>query len=248
MREGFESILGSKTNEEALGRAINLISRIKDPIRAAEVAMKLLGSRSFAIFGSEGPEGLKQHFEQARRDLGSLGPGADKAAIDFERGFGRIHDQLIGFRNAIGQEAAPAIAELLRDFNEWVNVNKKDIVTGTVQGLRDVGTWLRSIDWKGNGDIAVAIFKDIGQGIREVRDLFVEFKALYDSLPKTFGEAIGLTPPGTKQDHIAGRENLKGKYQKDYDFLDAQKKRGDLNDAGLKEMERLAKAIRTSQR
>ena len=145
MREFFNSLTASKSTEEAVGRSLDLLARIPDAKRRADVAIQLFGSKGFAILGSEGPEALKKYVQEGERSLGRLPKAAEDAALAFQRQMNTFGDSLRGLRDTIGAEVLPSVNELLKSFDAWVKANGTEISTSFRDGLKDIGATAKTV-------------------------------------------------------------------------------------------------------
>jgi hypothetical protein len=76
-----------------------------------------------------------------------------------------------GLKDSIAVAVLPALTKLLAPLTEWIAKNRELIASRVGEYVRDVGNWLRAIDWKKVGAGALefaAAFKTAMYGIRDV--------------------------------------------------------------------------------
>lgn len=160
--QGFAlDLKNTKSNEEALAKTLDFLEKIPDAVERGMVAQRLLGNSALGILGSEN---WRKVIAEARKDLGTLGPEAEKNALAAERGFGRVQNQLLGLRDAIAADVMPEVNELTTGVRKFFEENRGEIKSGIIGFLRD----LRSYDWKGTfGSIREAL-TSINDGVQKV--------------------------------------------------------------------------------
>ena len=145
MSEALSGLLGSKDNNEALQKTIELLGKIKDPQRRNDVAEALLGSRDFGRLGSEGLAAIRRLMDESAKELGRLPKNAEASAIEFNRNLTSFFAGLRGVRDAIVVETLPAVNDLLTGFKDWIKLNGSEVSTSFVDGLKGIGTTATSV-------------------------------------------------------------------------------------------------------
>jgi hypothetical protein len=162
----------SKSNAEALEKALEFLQRVPDGIERGMLAEKLFGNRALGLLGTED---IKKALEEIRKAYGeALGPKAEKDALAFERGIGLVQMQLKGLRDSIAADVMPEVNDLLGGVRKVFEENRGEIKDGIIGFLRD----LRSYDWKGTfGGIKEAL-AGFNSGVQDVGGWKTIFVAL----------------------------------------------------------------------
>jgi hypothetical protein len=151
-----EQLVGSKSVEEAVGRALGYLAKIEDPHKRQVFAEKLFGSGMFGRFGAEGLAKLQEQLADVRKSLGELPKGAEESAEKFDRSLKALGDTLRGIRDEFGAGLLPGFSKELEslrteiakpEFKAFVNdfalglLKTTKEVIGTIKELKDGLTW-----------------------------------------------------------------------------------------------------------
>jgi hypothetical protein len=151
-----EQLVGSKSIEEAVGRALGYLAKIKDPHERQVFSEKLFGSGVFGRFGAEGFAKLQEQLADVQKSIGKLPAGAEDAAEKFERSLKSLGDTLRGIRDEFGAEllpglnkeleelraevAKPELKAFVNDFAKELSSTTKDLI-GFIKELKDGLSW-----------------------------------------------------------------------------------------------------------
>jgi len=86
-----------------------------------------------------------------QKELNAVSKADTDAAIARENAYGDLTDTFQGLGRTILTDVSPAIVSLLGEFQKWAQENRAWIETGIVDGIKDFGTYIRSVDWAAVG-------------------------------------------------------------------------------------------------
>ena len=142
---------------DAMPLIANAFEKTTDPALRTRMAMELFSKSGAKLipFLKEGKGGFAAMVAEAQR-LGIVISGeAIKAMDDLGDEFSTVGGQIRGQWGQIMGEIAPLITPLVKDLQEWIAANKELIRAEVGSSVRELATWLRSIDWgKVRADIA----------------------------------------------------------------------------------------------
>lgn len=199
----WRQFTGAKDTDEAMDIAVRSMERIKDPAKRALFAAKVFGNQlgpKMARFAELGSEGIAKAREEARK-FGVISGDAMREAEDFGDDVDRLKLAFGGLKTAIGSELLPVLRPMVVEFAHWVRDNKGNIAKKIGEGIRDIGSWLKGIDWKGIGKGLSDFFgvaKDVWDAIGGIKGALLTIGGI-----KLAGLAASLGPVGAAIGAIA---------------------------------------------
>lgn len=170
-----ERLVGSKSVEEAVGRALGFLERIPDAVQRQRLAETLFGNGMFGRLGEGGPGSIGKLLAEIGKTIGQTSAQGVEAAKQFEEQFAKLRETLQGIQNEVG-------AKLLPQLNEEIG---------------QLAAGLRAVDWKAFGDGAGVVLREIVAFARDLAGLFKEIKDLLKGdLSPIFGENAYKGPAG----------------------------------------------------
>lgn len=137
---GPDQIRGFKTAEDALFAISGRMQNIKDPIEKSAIAMQFMGRGSRDMVGwlSQGPDAIKKNMEAVEGFGGVLREDQVHALVEVEHALGRFWALLKGVAGTIAANVAPALENLIEDFFEFFQANRKLIEANIENWLHNV--------------------------------------------------------------------------------------------------------------
>jgi hypothetical protein len=176
---GFVQGLANLPIGEAISRAIGKLDTIPEPLEKKQY-LRLLGLPE--NLADVPVAELRQMMQEIRKNIGTLGPDAEKSALKFEGAIDRMNDSIEKLKLNVGSELADAFSDATDQIREFVNENHDGLI-GVLHGVSD----------------------EIGHTLKDVRELMTEYRKLRQGDWK----GAGLDPhiiPGSPLDKL--RNNL----------------------------------------
>jgi hypothetical protein len=169
--KGFVQGLANLPIGEAISRAIGKLDTIPDPSEKKQY-LRLLGLPE--NLADVPVAELRQMMQEIRKNIGTLGPDAEKSALKFEDAIDRMNDSIEKLKLTVGSELADAFSDATDQIREFVTENQ----TGLIGVLKDVSA-------------------EIGNVLKDVREIMTEYQKLRG------GDLSPITPhiiPGSPLD------------------------------------------------
>lgn len=225
-----DAIMHSKDNSEALTKAMEGLEGVSDPVARRKYAQEVLGIADAARLADGHLGSLRQQTEKFRADNGVLSPQDIKNAEDYARAMDGLKGTFSKLGDAIAREATPHLTEAAKAIKGFLDDERKGVTPAIVEAIRDIATWLKSIDWTKALTEAGGGFKtlkgDVTEAVTEIRTLLKDLgnKDVSDPIVgmfKSVGEAAKDTGTAIRAAALAlGALND----LKNFDFAEAGKK------------------------
>ena len=152
---------GAVDATRALRQVAEAIARQKGNVQAQRLIARTFGVEQLLPMLQKGAAGIEAYVAQAR-SLGTvMGPDKIAAAKEYAQNMTKLDLAIDGLKSSIGNALIPVLSPLLQDLSEWVTVNRDLIATNVGEFVKDVATWVKSVDWgkvtKGIGDFVDAL-------------------------------------------------------------------------------------------
>jgi hypothetical protein len=144
-----ERLVGSKSVEEAVGRALGFLERIPNAVQRQRLAETLFGNGMFGRLGEGGPGSIARLMEEIGKAIGKTTGEGVEAARKFEEQFARLRETIQGVGNELGVKLLPVLTDK----------------------MRELGASLKDVDWKGfadNAEFALRGTMEIVKAVAEV--------------------------------------------------------------------------------
>lgn len=152
---------GAVDATRALRQVAEAIARQKGNVQAQRLIARTFGVEQLLPMLQKGAAGIEAYVAQAR-SLGTvMGPDKIAAAKEYAQNMTKLDLAIDGLKSSVGNALIPALSPLLQDLSEWVTINRDLIATNVGEFVKDVATWIKSVDWgkvtKGTGDFVDAL-------------------------------------------------------------------------------------------
>lgn len=152
---------GAVDATRALRQVAEAIARQKGNVQAQRLIARTFGVEQLLPMLQKGAAGIEAYVAQAR-SLGTvMGPDKIAAAKEYAQNMTKLDLAVDGLKASVGNALIPALSPLLQDLSEWVTINRDLIATNVGEFVKDVATWVKSVDWgkvtKGAGDFVDAL-------------------------------------------------------------------------------------------
>lgn len=152
---------GAVDATRALRQVAEAVARQKGNVQAQRLIARTFGVEQLLPMLQKGAAGIEAYVAQAR-SLGTvMGPDKIAAAKEYAQNMTKLDLAVDGLKASVGNALIPALSPLLQDLSEWVTINRDLIATKVGEFVKDVATWVKSIDWgkvtKGIGDFVDAL-------------------------------------------------------------------------------------------
>lgn len=139
-----------KSGVDILPQLADAFQRNEDHVVRSRMGMALFGKKWQEIIPLlvEGGEGIRESMERMDRFKGVMPKDQIDVARQFARSMRDVDFIMKGFSMTIGKELAPVIKPLIDDFAVWAAANKKVVATKIAEMVKDLGAWIKSIDFK----------------------------------------------------------------------------------------------------
>ncbi len=161
-----ERLVGSKSVEEAVGRALGFLERIPDAVQRQRLAETLFGNGMFGRLGEGGPGSIGKLLAEIGKTIGQTSAQGVEAAKRFEEQFAKLRETIQGVGNELGVKLLPVL-------------NDK---------MRELGATLKDVDWKGFADNAEFALRGTMEIVKAVA---VVVKGIGQILRHDFSPIIG---------------------------------------------------------
>jgi len=120
-----------------------------------------MGVESFFSLLQKGPAVISAYKKAVDAVGGVMDGPAIKAAENFEIKMAGLHGAIDGLTNRIGAKLIPILSPLIDQFSAWVAINKDFIATNVGEFVKEIGEWLKTVDFKKVGSDIVDVAKDV---------------------------------------------------------------------------------------
>jgi hypothetical protein len=143
----------ARSVDKVMPELADKVASIRDPFTQARVAGMLFGGAADSLLPvlRMGSAGMADYAAMAGRYGAMSDEGAD-AANRLRLAQTRVGLAVDGLQNSIAEHLEPILGPMLTDFAEWVALNRDWIATDIGDAVKEVGDWLRRMDWKGTGE------------------------------------------------------------------------------------------------
>lgn len=154
-----------KSGIDLLPQLADAFARNKNPVVQARMGMALFGKswQDMMPLLMDGSEGMTASLERFKRLKGVLSLDDLKGAKELGDKFKDLEFVTKGFQNTIAKELVPVLGPLVEDLVQWGAANKKLITASVKQTVKELVTWLKSIDWKRVASGAIDTAKSIAK-------------------------------------------------------------------------------------
>ncbi|WP_342108069.1 phage tail tip lysozyme [Methylobacterium sp. SI9] len=170
-----DAIMHSKDNSEALTKALEGLEGVSDPVARRKYAQEVLGIAEAARLADGHLGTLRQQIDKFRSDNGVLSPQDIKNAEDYARAMDGLKGTFSKLGDAIAREATPNLTEAAKAVKAFLDDERKGVTPAIVEAIRDIATWLKSIDWTRAfaeaGDGFKTLKGDVTEAVTEIRTL-----------------------------------------------------------------------------
>ena len=170
-----DAIMHSKDNSEALTKAMEGLEGVSDPVARRKYAQEVLGIAEAARLADGHLGSLRQQTEKFRADNGVLSQNDIKNAEDYARAMDGLKGTFSKLGDAIAREATPHLTEAAKAVKAFLDDERKGVTPAIVEAIRDIATWLKSIDWTRAfteaGDGFKTLKGDVTEAVTEIRTL-----------------------------------------------------------------------------
>lgn len=147
----YRQLRSERNPEKSLEAILNDIARVKDPSKR-----QLLAQTAFGEGGSDmvkmammTPAERLAERDASRRRRGVLTPEDLDNADALDTAFGHVTESIMGLRDAIANALAPVVTPILRQFSEWLILNRQLIASGLKSFVLELRSGFGQIDFKG---------------------------------------------------------------------------------------------------
>lgn len=138
---------GAVDATRALRQVAEAIARQKGNVQAQRLIARTFGVEQLLPMLQKGAAGIEAYVAQAR-SLGTvMGPDKIAAAKEYAQNMTKLDLAVDGLKASIGNALIPAMQPLLQQLSEWVTKNRDLIATNVAEFVKDVATWVKSVDW-----------------------------------------------------------------------------------------------------
>ena len=151
----FRDATGHARNvADVLPQVADRIAAIHDPFVQARVATELFGAAGADLlpFLRRGAIGMAEYQATAAR-YNPVTRQSIEAANQFRIAQTRLSLSVDGLGNRISTSLSPVLVPLLTQLADWIAISPdvQSGIDGMATGVRELGNWLRGVDWKGVG-------------------------------------------------------------------------------------------------
>jgi len=164
----YRQLRSERNPEKSLEAILNDIARVKDPSKR-----QLLAQTAFGEGGSDmvkmammTPAERLAERDASRRRRGVLTPEDLDNADALDTAFGHVTESIMGLRDAIASALAPVVTPILRQFSEWLILNRQLIASGLKSFVLDLKERFSQIDVKGLVDDIRSMVRSIDSAVR----------------------------------------------------------------------------------
>ena len=170
-----DAIMHSKDNSEALTKALEGLEGVSDPVARRKYAQEVLGIAEAARLADGHLGTLRQQIDKFRSDNGVLSPQDIKNAEDYARAMDGLKGTFSKLGDAVARETTPHLTEAAKAVKAFLDDERKGVTPAIVDAIRDIATWLKSIDWTRAfteaGDGFKTLKGDVTEAVTEIRTL-----------------------------------------------------------------------------
>ena len=157
----FLRSLSRMDNQEALSKALGFLDRIPTQQDKRKWLRMLELPENFAnLTGDQ----LRKAIEDTRKNIGTLGPEAEKSALAFQEAIDKLVDSVEKLKVSIGGTLAPVLTEVTDKIKLFVDANGESLAAS----LRDLTTWMSSQDWKKFGTDVEEAATSVNELVKEL--------------------------------------------------------------------------------
>jgi hypothetical protein len=144
--------------------------RNKNPVVQARMGMVLFGKswQELVPLLMEGSDGINDSMARLKRLKNVLGPEEIKGAKQFGDRLKDVDMVMKGFQMTIAKSLVPVLQPLIENLTEWWIINKKLVSTEVTKMAKDLGIWLKTIDWHALAAGAKGFVESIGWMVDKV--------------------------------------------------------------------------------
>jgi len=107
-----------------------------------------LGAGSMLPLLQKGPAAIEAFQKKYELLAGVMSGSALNAASQFQEQMILLHGSIDGLKNRIGEKLIPILSPLIGQLTNWIAANKDLIATNVGEFVREVGDWLKTVDFK----------------------------------------------------------------------------------------------------
>lgn len=158
---------GAVDATRALRQVAEAIARQRGNVQAQRLIARTFGVEQLLPMLQKGAAGIEAYVAQARGLGVVMSDEKIAAANEYAKNITKLDLALDGLKSSVGNALIPALSPLLQQLADWVTRNRELIATNVGDFVRDVATWIRSVDWKKVTD-GIGGFVDALGGVKGV--------------------------------------------------------------------------------
>ena len=195
--EFLATLQAAEGTTEAFDLLSDAIARLPGEEERAALAAAAFGRSGvkMTLLLQQGSDAIAKQREEARKYGGVIGEDAAKQAEAFVDAQTKMNLALSGLRVAIGSTLLPILKPLVDSTRDWVVANKQWIATGIGNAVRDVGKWLKSLDFESLRQqaegLVSAVMRYDWQGLGQGLSAVASAASVVASGFRAVGEALG---------------------------------------------------------
>jgi soluble lytic murein transglycosylase-like protein len=156
---------GAVDSMHALRQLAEIIGAQKGNTAVQRKILQQFGvSESLLPMLQQGAKGIEQFVNAGGKAGNVMGPEAIKNAQDYATNITKLDMALEGLKNTIGNALIPVLEPLIKGLSDWVTQNRDLIATQVTEFVKEIASWIKSVDWPG-------VARDVGKFVNAIGGL-----------------------------------------------------------------------------
>jgi soluble lytic murein transglycosylase-like protein len=112
----------------------------------------------------KGAKGIEEFVNAGGKAGNVMGDEQIKNAQEYAQNVTKLDMALEGLKNTIGNALIPVLEPLIKGLSDWVTQNRELIATQVTEFVKQIATWIKSVDWP-------AVARDVGKFVSAIGGL-----------------------------------------------------------------------------
>jgi soluble lytic murein transglycosylase-like protein len=112
----------------------------------------------------KGAKGIEEFVNAGGKAGNVMGDEQIKNAQEYAQNITKLDMALEGLKNTIGNALIPVLEPLIKGLSDWVTQNRELIATQVTEFVKQIATWIKSVDWP-------AVARDVGKFVSAIGGL-----------------------------------------------------------------------------